>query len=407
MSSLIRHLYAEFCSFNWLGPILINTDPTDHRFQQCLERILGCLDVRSTEIKSIQTAASPWDAALYLHLLARHLAAGQPDAFVRMLFRGQPSHSYHLFSTLRRWEQNGKSPSLAVRWMETFLAALDAAYHHGELASPGQRSLEALGRHLGIPSTLLDFSADPSVAVFFACCGAERGKTATVWALPSSTALTQMRVYLPPPLCKRLYLQRGIFVETANLDFDHLEAECVQLEFPADPDFRVHRNGKIIDLCQPDPWLDRLSVWARKQAEVGVPAEPAKRNRIFATLFDEIGYHPGFVRPVGTGHLTLEWYEAIGDILYWILWLVTVDEHGVDREGVFEDELEGIVRDNCEAMLMWADLLEAEAIVDQRRGLADRAAGRRDRVQHIRKIGERVCGKEVVSRFMGPKRREG
>lgn len=404
MSSLIRDLYAEFYSFDWLGPVLVAADRPDDRFQQCLERIHGCLDVQSTEPKSIQAAASPWDAALYLHFLARHLIAGQPDASVRMLFRGQRSASYRLLSTYRRWEQDGKSSSLAVRWMEAFSVALDAAYHHGELASPGHRSLEALGRHQGIPSTLLDFSADPSVAVFFACCGAERGKTATVWALPARTALTQMHVYLPPPLCKRLYLQRGIFVDTANVDLAHLEAECVQLEFPADPDFLVHRNGKVIDLLQPDPWLDRLSDWAREQAEVGVPAESAERGVIFATLFEEIGYHPGFVRPVGTGQLTLEWYEAIGDILYWILWLITVDEHGVDREAVVGDEIEALVRDNCEAMLMWALLLEAEATVDRGRGLADRAAGRHHRVQLIRMIGERVCGKEVVSRFKPPKR---
>jgi len=398
MSSPIRDLYTEFYSFEWLGPLLHTADP--HRFQQCLERIRGCLDVRSTEAKGIQAAATAWDAALYLHFVTAALAAGEAGLPVRTLFRGQPSATYRLLSTQRRWEQDGKSRSLAHRWMEAFIAALDRAYHYGELPSPGHRSLESLGRHQGLPSTLLDFTTDPSVAVFFACSGAQKGKTATVWALPSRTALTEMHVYLPPPLCKRLYLQRAVFVDTLDLDVDHLDALCGQVEFPADPEFRVYRNGNVIDLLQPDPWLDALSDWARKQAEAGIPLEPAECLQFWAVLFDQIGYHTGFVRDGGTIHLTAEWADAISDILYWSLWQITADEQGRPQEAVAMDELEALVRDNCEALLMWALLMETQGRVDQHHGITDRGAGRRQRAQLIREIATKVCGADVVAKFL-------
>ncbi len=398
MNSPIRDLYTEFYSFEWLGPLLHTADP--HRFQQWLERIQGCLEVRSTKAKGIHAAASPWDAALYLHFVTAALAAGEADLPVRTIFRGQSSTYYRLLSTQRRWEQDGKPLSLAKGWMETFTAALDRAYHYGELASPGHRSLESLGRHQGIPSTLLDFSPDPSVAVFFACSGAEKGKTVTVWTLPSRTALTKMHAYLPPPLCKRLYLQRGIFVDTQNLDVDHLEALCGQVQFPADPGFLVYRNGKVIDLGQPDPWIDTLTEWARKQAEAGIPLDPAERRKLWAVLFDQIGYHPGFVRDGGTIRLTAEWADAISDILYWSLWQITADEQGRPQEAVTMDDIEALVRDNCEALLMWAGLIEAQGRVDLRQGNSDSAAGRFKRAQLIREIATRVCGTDVVAKFL-------
>jgi len=400
VSSIIHKLYNEFYSFEWLGPLLHNADPD--RFQQCLEQIRDCLNVRSTEAKGIQAAASPWDAALYLHVVAQQLATGDAGSVVRTLFRGQRSASYRLLSTQRRWEQAGKSLSVAQGWMKSFTTALDRAYQHGELASSGKRSLEALGRHQGIPSTLLDFSTDPSVAVFFACADAKKGQMATVWVLPSRTALTEMHVYLPPPLCKRLYLQRGVFVDTENVDSDHMETLCGRVQFPADPEFRVYRNGNAIGLDQPDPWLDALSKWAQNQAETGVSLEPAERPDFWAALFDRIGYHPGFVRDGGTDRLTAEWADAISDMLYWILWLVKVDEQDRRQETVVLDELEALVRDNSEAMLMWGLLMEAQGRVDQQNGLTDRGRGRQQRAQLIREAATKVCGEDIVTRFLPP-----
>jgi hypothetical protein len=107
------------------------------------------------------------------------------------LFRGQREHQWTLESSFDRWfrttfgEANGDRIDTAKRLLGMFTAE---ATRHGHInSSMSETDIVALAQHHGLPTRLLDWSASPYVAAFFAVNEAvASGNTdghAAIWAL--------------------------------------------------------------------------------------------------------------------------------------------------------------------------------------------------------------------------------
>ena len=85
-------------------------------------------------------------------------------------------------------------------------------YEDYRVLKPGPESYLSLAQHYGIPTKLIDFTTDPSVAIWFADHTNDKDSEASVYLLPLESATkNDLRILLPPLLGDRLYLQNGLF----------------------------------------------------------------------------------------------------------------------------------------------------------------------------------------------------
>jgi hypothetical protein len=112
--------------------------------------------------------------------------------------------------------------------------------------------LEATAQHYGIKTSLLDFTSDPAVAVWFACAGGSNGDIASVFALPMAMgSLFDQGVLLCHPLALRPYRQRGLFIHDSP---DYLKRLLIEIRFPIDTRFRILRDRLPTELHPQDEW---------------------------------------------------------------------------------------------------------------------------------------------------------
>jgi hypothetical protein len=146
----------------------------------------------------------------------------------QVLYRGQ-ARSWNILPTAWRFpneqEWNAKRLEALARYWEDWTSPdhdlIFALF--GRLDSPA--SVAAVAQHYGLPTNLVDFTFDPRIAVWFACCESESAVP------PSSPEDTQgcaviyftsfykfasvgsQRICLPHPAAKRIYHQTGCFAD--------------------------------------------------------------------------------------------------------------------------------------------------------------------------------------------------
>ena len=166
---------------------------------------------------------SPWHAAiLCAQLMAKSASGVILDQAVQelngdavparhLVFRGEGNSTRKLLPYL--WRPSTDS-DLARKALSCFCPvlkrAIDKCFENRNLDV--QLAL-ATAQHFGIPTSLLDWSTDPFVAVRFAAQSPNCVANAVVYVLPLDVANNiGGRFYMPAPFLKRLYVQRGFFI---------------------------------------------------------------------------------------------------------------------------------------------------------------------------------------------------
>jgi hypothetical protein len=304
------------------------------------------------------TVHSPWEAALVLTLLetrtklfpeldARDLdddlidEIGTEPVFV---YRGQPSLEYHppTPSIDRRSDPERR---IAENRGELFGGVLARLWESIDFIAPTNefpdahgRGFRAIARHYGVANHLLDFSTDPRPAVSFADNSEkyDTGETGVVYALQIREVFDHfgedaVDVILPHPISRRIYRQRGVFLDTSEVDYEALEPFYYEVRFPIQHSFDVLRLGTPVPLLQAEEWLSKLAEWSDSKANDGValPASDEDRVDLFRDFFSTHGY-PDWDARSGVEHVRLA--EKVVDLLYSFVfrYLPEIDQELID-----------------------------------------------------------------------------
>jgi hypothetical protein len=208
--------------------------------------------------------ASPWHALIHLSVNNRGWLEGKQGPIrTPLIYRGQRDSRWSVApSLLRKGTDRHKEEQRLLTFCSIVREALGSHGANRVLPDLGSTEalsdavLEATAQHYGVKTSLLDFTSDEAVAVWFACQGGSKGDIASVFALPLAVGtLCDLGIFLTHPLALRPYRQHGLFVRDS---LDQLKHLLIEIRFPIDPDFRIRRDLLPVDLLPSDEWWDAI-----------------------------------------------------------------------------------------------------------------------------------------------------
>jgi len=345
MKNNAKDLYHKLTGLGQrLGPfVMLNDDELKKAqpLQAALYKILaeGSVDGLTFYVPSA------YHAALVLRTIQQKAIYGSPEVYEQksenvvlassktgpILFRGHSSTKYELIPTLLRKGVNKKLHEVAQKYFckfmcEFFSALLEVSLDYDIFASAAQ--------HYEIKTKLLDFTADPDVAVYFASKEKKvpKNQNARVYILPIRSAIDKkLRIFLPPPLFERIYIQRGVFLEIHSKVND---SDLFRIEFPADSEFEIYRMGKLCNVELSSEWIEKIIEWtfetARKIGEFR--KEELKKAWMEVQLPENLNFSPEME--------LAKWVDFYSEMRYWLA--ATIDE----KNEYFAQDLINVINEN-------------------------------------------------------------
>jgi FRG domain len=369
----IDALYSEWAKLrDWnLGPTIRFLEKDTEKFLElhgALDSALGPLTPASDDQLRFY-ATSPCHAA---YALAKMQHASIVEHSTHLVFRGQRRSSWPLTPTLDRLSDSEETNRailevlLFCRLMS--LLAIDTLVMS---STPGasfgvvlpQAAYVPAAQHYGLETSLLDFTADPAVAVYFASRDREdvpeEYASVYVYHLPlNEQAEHLLNLRLPPPFAERPYLQKGIYMESA-VPGDVAQQAPWQLEvrFPVRAEnhsFAVIREN-VLTLLSESEEMEIILEYAKAGVAEFTIENAGKAWTI--ELIAEFSLHygkrledkvRGLFRKVMPTESYIEQYVArVEDMLYWLCYVPKQDRLGINL-----DTLKLIARSNPEIVRM-------------------------------------------------------
>jgi len=396
--SRAQMLYEDFCSIDCfkLGPFVFLNEQGKRKADALRPSIVEELkEIRILEERIVSTP-SPWHAALFLLAFYNYfikfnelpirkdnnIFISTSTSALRPIFRGHPDSKWE-YNLTPKSERPTDNKAIETCELVAFCALLTRLFMSTDLPSPPIEALIATAQHYGLSTPLLDFTADPLVAVYFGANGKQKrnDQEGVVFALTLRQALgLGAKIILPPPFVKRLYIQRGLFIEIQKDTISALRKACIEIRFPLNKSFKVIRQHNDIDLLVGDLWLEKAVNWAKKWASIEkvFPTDPKKAEQVFYEAFKQIGY-PNYLNRLIVPIQLAMWVDFTSELLYWLAIIVDSEKEWFDLE-----ILNVIVRNNSSLMKEFAASFEAEAIIKKRSGEAEQASAKMRLAQIIR-----------------------
>jgi hypothetical protein len=258
-------------------------------------------------------APSVWHAIcllvfLFVKTRIRNTYFNDPEELDRLfgtqlLYRGQ-ARGWNIIPAIWRFpdqlpDNQLRLDALAAYWKNWTSPDHDLSFDlFGRVEDGGAAA--AIAQHYGLPTSLVDFTFDPRIAIWFACSESE---SQPLQALPSGLrdcavvyftsfykliSVSNWQIRLPHPAAARIYRQSGCFVDYGSqpesippvLDFEQpwmwLQENCFRLFFPRKyPDDASLREIAHDWIYARDAFFESVSVAKRLSGDSLQPTESA------------------------------------------------------------------------------------------------------------------------------------
>lgn len=314
---------AYYGQRHWHGPYALPDQRRLRRARHIKEGLAAIVGATSTTQEGHLRVASAWHAAVLLAQIQHQLLeTGQ-----HLVFRGQAVKSWKLCTSLER----APDKQQAARAFQAFSILMGHAWSdaHAGVALPASAH-PAVAQHYGIPTNLLDFTADPNIAVQFANDLRHDGETAQVFILPLASAeKVGATIHLPPPFVTRLHNQLGIFVHVENAA--SIRGHLSTIEFPivkSYGSFIARRGGRQVKLLPRSAWLVKAAGWSKRWAASKtrpLPFDEAAHAELFRAFHRDIGYPPFATQAFGYELQLAAWIDCLDQLINWLA--ISIKDH--------------------------------------------------------------------------------
>lgn len=228
-----------------------------------------------------------------------------------------------------------------------------------------------VAQHYGFITELVDFTADPTVAVYFAANteSSERERNARVFVTrlgAKEHLFDKFHLKLVPPYFRRPYLQKGVFIQSMMRgDIEEGYRPDFIIDFPVD---RIERNfqiirGDIIDILPEDNNINILSGLAEKAFIKFLDEEGFGEfdiQKVFGFIKDFTKEVDDNIKPLYKSEVHkvfgyfVDFVSELEEIFYWLCYFTNYEENG--GIGLNIDVFDRLIDHNPEIMLFFAKM---------------------------------------------------
>lgn len=315
------------------GPYTIMNDQNSvQTFEKLRPQIEYLINQNERISERVFQVPSPWHAALFLRSIQENFSRSGE----RMLFRGQYNSGWDEItpSISRATDKNNETRKghffcdiLSSLSLNNFTIIHPYTKHELNVHISPDIYLAA-AQHYGISTNLIDFTTDPAIAVFFACRGDEsnKGKTSSVYVLSRDNVLEKgLKTILPPPFVERLYLQRGVFVQS-DCPLNKTDLSIIEVRFPTSSQifpFEVIRSVGKIDVLQETPVMEKVCEMSEMYFDKTEPDITNLGNRLKKSFPVDV---------VDVNAMWMKYVDFIEEHLYWLVYRITNSSLIIDLE---------------------------------------------------------------------------